>query len=378
MVNLAACAAALRVLRFLETHGASVTWNGAGVVVSPPHREADGVIEALQRAVASGRGRPVHARPGVGSPPAARASRQGRCVRLTLPTRNGGPRSRGCRSSFFPATPTRLCGLGWSEDELFSVPSHWPNVSQTGAGLLINDREVISITPTEIRIKTSSGSSLAFYRKPEVDYGLVFRERLKLIRRRRLQGRVSAAGDRAHGQRLPRQRRRGSRAGEKDRAGRHRGRCAMNLVTRWGALPNTRIDGLLAEGCKQCDRLGVAHTLARLVRWRVGTDAAGMPIDQVRLVCCHCHARLGTALKMADHPNWREYPEYDAAYAKLTDAVASVSFGDVDAARKLCRKSPSLLLEEVAEIMRGGPAAEAFRPRRMSVGGDRAGDCARR
>ena len=141
----------------------------------------------------------------------------------------------------------------------------------------------------------------------------------------------------------------------------------MNLVTRWGALPNTRIDDLLAEGCKQCDRLGVAHTLARLVRWRVGADAAGVPIDQVRLVCCHCHVRLGTALKMTDHPNWREYPEYDAAYAKLTDAVASVAWGDVDAARKLCRKSPSLLLEEIDEILQGGLAPIAFRPRRMSV-----------
>ena len=71
--------------------------------------------------------------------------------------------------------------LGWSSDELFSVPSHWPNVSQTGAGLLIGDCKIISITPAEIRIKASGDATQAFYRKPEGDYGLVFRDRLKLI-----------------------------------------------------------------------------------------------------------------------------------------------------------------------------------------------------
>ena len=71
--------------------------------------------------------------------------------------------------------------LGWPRDELYAVPPVWPNVSQTGAALLISDCEVVGITPTEIRIKAASGSTLAFYRKPEVDYAVAYRARLRQI-----------------------------------------------------------------------------------------------------------------------------------------------------------------------------------------------------
>jgi hypothetical protein len=40
---------------------------------------------------------------------------------------------------------------------------------------------VTSVTPTEIRVKTASGATQAFYRKPATDFGLVFRERFELI-----------------------------------------------------------------------------------------------------------------------------------------------------------------------------------------------------
>ena len=40
---------------------------------------------------------------------------------------------------------------------------------------------MVEVTPAEIRIKTASCATLAFYRKPEIDYGLVYRERLKLL-----------------------------------------------------------------------------------------------------------------------------------------------------------------------------------------------------
>jgi hypothetical protein len=42
-------------------------------------------------------------------------------------------------------------------------------------------REVVEITPTEIRLKTASGATLAFYRTPEVDYGVAYRARLKQV-----------------------------------------------------------------------------------------------------------------------------------------------------------------------------------------------------
>ena len=72
--------------------------------------------------------------------------------------------------------------LGWPKDELYAVPPLWARVDLCGAGLLIGDREVVGITSNEIRIKTASGATLAFYRKPTVDYGLIFETHLKLTR----------------------------------------------------------------------------------------------------------------------------------------------------------------------------------------------------
>jgi hypothetical protein len=70
--------------------------------------------------------------------------------------------------------------LGWPRDELYAVPPIWSRVDLCGAALLIGDREVIGITTTEIRIRTSSGAPLAFYRKPVVGYALAYRARLKM------------------------------------------------------------------------------------------------------------------------------------------------------------------------------------------------------
>jgi hypothetical protein len=62
------------------------------------------------------------------------------------------------------------------------VPELWSQIHLCGAALSVGDREVIGITAAEIRIRTASGASLAFYRKPEIDYRLVFETHLKLIR----------------------------------------------------------------------------------------------------------------------------------------------------------------------------------------------------
>jgi hypothetical protein len=72
--------------------------------------------------------------------------------------------------------------LGWSRDELFAVPPLWANVALCGAALLIGDREVTAVTADKIQIKSESGSILSFYRRPQPDYGLVYRERLKALR----------------------------------------------------------------------------------------------------------------------------------------------------------------------------------------------------
>jgi hypothetical protein len=71
--------------------------------------------------------------------------------------------------------------LGWPRDELYAVPPLWSRVDLCGAGLLIGDREVTGVTSSAIQIKTASGATQSFYRKPALDYGLVYRERLKLV-----------------------------------------------------------------------------------------------------------------------------------------------------------------------------------------------------
>ena len=40
---------------------------------------------------------------------------------------------------------------------------------------------MIGITPNEIRIKTASGSTLAFYRRPTIDCAFAYRSRIKQL-----------------------------------------------------------------------------------------------------------------------------------------------------------------------------------------------------
>jgi hypothetical protein len=88
---------------------------------------------------------------------------------------------RGLRAFLAVGGADDALRLGWTKDELFRVPPLWARVDLCGAALLIGDREVVEVKPAEIRIKAASGATLAFYRKPEVDYGLVYSERLKLL-----------------------------------------------------------------------------------------------------------------------------------------------------------------------------------------------------
>jgi hypothetical protein len=88
---------------------------------------------------------------------------------------------RGLRAFIAAGHGAEALRLGWPKDKLYAVPPLWSRVDLCGAGLLIGDREVIGITPNEIRIKTDSGASLAFYRKPEVDYALAYRSRIKSL-----------------------------------------------------------------------------------------------------------------------------------------------------------------------------------------------------
>ena len=115
--------------------------------------------------------------------------------------------------------------LGWPRDELFAVPPLWARVDLCGAALLIGDREVVDITSNEIRIKTASGATTAFYRKPQVDYGVAYRARLKQIGDDALNEENRAARARGHGRPLPQpQSQRRHRCSQRSCAGRHRAR----------------------------------------------------------------------------------------------------------------------------------------------------------
>jgi hypothetical protein len=89
---------------------------------------------------------------------------------------------RGLRAFLAAGHADEALRIGWSHDELFRVPPLWSRIELCGVGLLIGDREVIGVTPTAIQIKTSSGAIQSFYRKPAIDYRLIFETRLKLIR----------------------------------------------------------------------------------------------------------------------------------------------------------------------------------------------------
>ena len=93
--------------------------------------------------------------------------------------------------------------LGWTRDELFRVPELWSQIHLTGAALLIGDSEVIEVTPTEIRIRTPSGATQSFYRRPAVDYRPRVRDApLASAAITLAQRRTSSSGDRIRGRRI--------------------------------------------------------------------------------------------------------------------------------------------------------------------------------
>ena len=88
---------------------------------------------------------------------------------------------RGLRTFLATGRAHEALRLGWTKGELFRVPPVWARVDLCGAALLIGDREVVEVNPAEIRIKTASGATQNFFRRPEPDLALVYRERLKLF-----------------------------------------------------------------------------------------------------------------------------------------------------------------------------------------------------
>jgi hypothetical protein len=88
---------------------------------------------------------------------------------------------RGLRTFLATDGADEALRVGWSQDELFGVPPLWASVDLCGVALLIGDREVVSVAADKIQIKAASRSTLTFYRRPQPDCGLVYRERRRAL-----------------------------------------------------------------------------------------------------------------------------------------------------------------------------------------------------
>jgi hypothetical protein len=170
----------LRVLWFLASRGVSAAWDGAAVTIEPPDPAADGAVEALAavlRPNADGRSYLQRAR--------ERHAPSLREVKAAKPEDVDAHQWRraieGLESFLLSGWGDEALRLGWSHDELFCVPKLWSQIHLCGCALLIGDREVVGITSSEIRIKTSSAATLAFYRKPPIDYRVAYEAHLKAV-----------------------------------------------------------------------------------------------------------------------------------------------------------------------------------------------------
>jgi hypothetical protein len=186
-VNLQTHAEALRALRLLDRHKVAVSWVGGKVEFRSEAAPPDDIIALLDRHEAAivklmrrngdGRSLPDLARER--HRPLLEAVEGQRPPDVT--DNQWREATDGLWVFVAAGHGAEAERLGWPRGELFDVPPLWSRLDLCGCALLIGDREVVNVSSTEIRIKTASGATLAFYRKPAVDYGLVYRERLKLL-----------------------------------------------------------------------------------------------------------------------------------------------------------------------------------------------------
>jgi hypothetical protein len=88
---------------------------------------------------------------------------------------------RGLRAFLANGHSDAAEAAGWPRDELYAVPEAWARVDACGAALLIGDATVVEVASTRIQIRTASGSTQAFYRKPKFDIALAYSARLKSL-----------------------------------------------------------------------------------------------------------------------------------------------------------------------------------------------------
>jgi hypothetical protein len=169
----------LRVLWFLASRGVEATWDGSAVALVPPEPVAD--IQALEVVLhpdTDGRSYLQRAR--------KRHAQFLREVRAAKPTdvseREWRRAIEGLESFLFSGWADEAERCGWTRDELYAVPPLWARIDLTGAALLVGDRAVTEITADAIRVKAESGSELAFYRKPKIDYRVAYEAHLKVTR----------------------------------------------------------------------------------------------------------------------------------------------------------------------------------------------------
>jgi hypothetical protein len=172
----------------LGERGIAVTWNGTAVEFSSPDAQPPYVAAALdasERAIAAmmkpgpdGRSFLDHARER--HRPLLEAVDDARTP--DVDDAHWQTALRGLREFLFAGCGDEALCLGWPPDELYAVPPVWARVDLCGVALLIGDHEVVEIAADAIQINTASGATLSFYRKPQIDYALIYETHLKLVR----------------------------------------------------------------------------------------------------------------------------------------------------------------------------------------------------
>jgi hypothetical protein len=165
------------VLTLAKAHGVTIRLDGAELELVADRRPASGLLEAIANCKAD-----IVA---LLHPDAVRRRLEAEAEVLRAPRppdvadAHWAAALRGLEAFIAAGHGAEAERLGWTRDELYRLPELWSQIHLCGAALLIGDREVIGITPSEIRIKTASGATLAFYRKPTIDYGVAYRARIQ-------------------------------------------------------------------------------------------------------------------------------------------------------------------------------------------------------
>jgi hypothetical protein len=78
----------------------------------------------------------------------------------------------GCEHFIREGWSARAAECGWSEQELFALPSNWHRVDETGVAWMIGRWQVVNVDAEAVTVRSPwSESRLKFYRKDTLNSG---------------------------------------------------------------------------------------------------------------------------------------------------------------------------------------------------------------